>query len=716
MSTAPNPGRLNQSVNRITTLAKRRIHYDWRFTEVDYTDTFQSIFREAFSVCGLVAVFNRNSEISQVLGAVSLAGLRHRGPDGHGSQYGERYYLGHTRLSIQDVSDASRQPFVSNNGRYSIIFNGEIYNFHELRKDLESMGRSFRTRSDTEVLLEGFDYWGPMIAEKLRGMFAFVIYDNDTGVVHFSRDRFGEKPLFICLDENSLYLSSDVRTMINLKGDEQKLNINEVDRFLHYGFLTGNGTLIKDVNKVSPGKWYRFDTSEWRLENDDYFWKSLNERLSKNKFTKRDSTKASRSRAGRIESQLRELVRITTRSDLPVTVALSGGIDSGALLALAKEAQIPNLMAIAVGYPGGPVNDERAEARALANSLGVKFCDSEITANAYVADFSWLVNALDEPVSDISAYAQLQLSILAKTLGFKTVITGNGADEIFHGYQWVRDVGIIDASRLIQCLRRALRVLDPHGILDTLTSKYFRRFYESRRVRLPKVLRLTALGALAVTDNRTPLEQPFMWCARSEFSSVFEIKKLIYSDRLKSLPRDNPFDLPSLDLSHVRRGPHRTGLVLLFSWLFGNINPLADKIYMSQGVEARSPYLDHKLFETLFLDPNWAAEASKGHKTVLRQALQNVLPAELLNRPKKGFTPPVGEWITGVINSYSHLLIDGHLAADDIIQREAVMSLLAKADDDWRLQQFLYRLIYLEVWVATVMKGVSPINLHVPEA
>ncbi|MFL5539236.1 MAG: asparagine synthase (glutamine-hydrolyzing), partial [Longimicrobiaceae bacterium] len=351
--------------------------------------------------------------------------LRHRGPDDAGRCAAGGVLLGHRRLSILDLSSAGHQPMASPDGRLSLTFNGEIYNYLELRAELAAGGRAFHTGTDTEVLLAAYQAWGPPCLYRLRGMFAFALWDHAAGRLFLARDRLGEKPLYWWRDGERFAFASELRALLELLPARPALLPDAVDQFLHYQYVLEPATLLEGVHRLPAGHLLELGADRWEADPEPWW--------AVERIPPLDGDPVAL-----LGEAVEEAVALTLRSDAPVGVALSGGVDSGLIAAIAARKR-GGLSAFTVGYPGTRAFDERAQARELAERLGIPWADAELATDEFAAFFPALVAAQDEPVADVAAYGHYAVARLAAAHGVKVLLTGIGGDELFFGYGWVRE-------------------------------------------------------------------------------------------------------------------------------------------------------------------------------------------------------------------------------------------------------------------------------------
>jgi asparagine synthase (glutamine-hydrolysing) len=621
----------------------------------------------------------------------ALARLQHRGPDDEGLCRSQGLLLGHRRLSILDLSSAGHQPMQTPDGRFVCSLNGEIYNYLELRNELSTHGRRFTTGTDTEVLLAAFAEWGAGALQRLRGQFAFAMWDRETSRLWLARDRVGEKPLYYWRDDQRFVFASEIKALLELTPSRPALSADSLNIYLHYQFVVEPHTPLEGVSKLPAAHVLEIGSDCWTATPRRY-WD-----LASVPAMHGDPVE-------RLRGALESAVDLTLRSDAPVGLALSGGLDSGVVAALASRRR-RNLAAFTVGYPGQRDFDERAQARELAAWLKIPWHSAELRTEDFVAIFPELVARLDEPIADVASYGHFAVSRLAREHGVKVLLTGIGGDELFFGYGWVREA--LRLSRLKRTLaaspsawtRRRAAIL--RALLERTPA-----FNIIANRRLPArwrgfVDRLFDAGKIDLErpDEWVFYQLDYHWTPAAAFSDA------VYADTFKrrlsprgayDLMRGLGGDHPNLEVSICR--------LLFDSWLVSNCLDLGDRLSMASSVETRVPLLDAALIETVV--GFWRAgrsEEALGHKTWLRAIARDLLPPDVIDRPKRGFITPTAEWITAVNARYQPQLEDGALVAAGVLDADRLRRWLRHTPDGIHRQFFQYKLTLLETWCRMVL-------------
>lgn len=652
-------------------------------------------------MCGIVGRAYKGAATRKPLSEEILNKLAHRGPDGLGVYTSDYVQFGHVRLSIIDLTDAGRQPMACHDGRYVVTYNGEIYNYLELRAELEALGEHFFTHSDTEVLLVAYKMWGRDCVKRFRGMFAFAIWDNTDKTIFFARDRCGEKPLFYHRDDECITFASELKALVPMLKTKPDLDPAVVDMYLHYQYVPEPFTLLKGVHKLPAAHTLIISADSWQSTPQRY-WSVEDIVDSEPVPTDTQGILAS------IRDGLEDAVKMTLRSDVPVAVALSGGIDSGAIAALAQKHYPEPMHAFCVGYPGRPPYDERHQARALAESLGMIVHEVELPVQSFVDFFPELVGIMDEPIADAAAFGHYSVPKAAADHGIKVLLSGIGGDEIFWGYPWVTQMAVTNQMLASKPSLSALVAWAAAPVVQTFLNK------ASHSPRFPSLVRRWAGILFDLANTAGPQGQFAFYRAVQDFRDAFRIKSEIYGSAMQALDSPNPFRPTDIGQRGYDEIPAAVIRMLFDTWLASNCLSLADRVSMGVGVESRLPFLDVRLIERVMALRAATPDHHLGQKAWLRAALKGVLPDDVLARPKAGFQPPVREWLTGVCLKYCHVLKYGTLVDQGIVNKSKINETIQRLpNQSWPELFFLYKLILLECWYQAIVAGISVKELQV---
>lgn len=642
-------------------------------------------------MCGIVGRVFRCAGPRPGLSEHELAPIAHRGPDGSGIFTNEHIQFGHTRLAIIDLTEAGHQPMSSHDGRYVVTYNGEIYNHVELRAELEALGERFRTHSDTEVLIAAYSHWGRDCVKRFRGMFAFALWDDADKMLFLARDRCGEKPLFYYRDDDRFTFASELKALVPLLDMRPPLDPAAVDMYLHYQYVPEPFTLLAGVSKLPAAHTLVLSEQDWCAEPQRY-WSV--EDIDDSEPMPSDMQGV----LGCIRDRLEDAVTMTLRADVPVAVALSGGIDSGAIAALAQRHYPEPMHAFCVGYPGRPPYDERHQARALAESLGMIVHEVELPVERFVDFFPELVRIMDEPIADPAAFGHYSVPRAAAEQGIKVLLSGIGGDEIFWGYSWVAQTAMTNQLLSRNPPLRALSRWANSPRMQQVLAKLGQHPW------VPDPVKNWAGILREIGDTLTPATQLRFYTGEFNFRDTFRLKPAVYGRAMHSVRADNPFRPAEIGLRTHDKIPAAVIRMLFDTWLVSNCLTLGDRVSMGVGVESRLPFLDVRLIERVMALRAARPDHGLGQKAWLRAALKGVLPEEVLARPKAGFQPPVNEWLAGVIATYGDVLRGGELVAEGILDAGKVNEALTKtAFQGWPGLFFVYKLVLLEMWYRKVV-------------
>lgn len=646
-------------------------------------------------MCGILGRIHQQAQTAwPELSAEILATLAHRGPDSTGVLSDTHIQFGHTRLSIIDLTSAGHQPMTYAHGRYTVTYNGEIYNYLELRATLEALGESFTSHSDTEVLLAAYKVWGEACVQHFVGPFAFVIWDKDTQQAFLARDRCGEKPLFYSFDQTTLVFASELKGLIPLLDEKPALNPSAVDMYLHYQYVPEPLTLLQGVHKLAAGHTLTLSIEHWQAKPKQYW--TVERAAEQAEPVAANMPKAEILSA--IRDGVEDAVKLTLRADVPVGIALSGGIDSGAIAALAQKNYPEPMHAFCVGYPGRPHYDERQQARTLAESLGMIVHEVELPVDSFVEFFPTLVRVMDEPIADPAAFGHYSVPRAAADQGIKVLLSGVGGDELFWGYPYV--------TQAVQLNQLALKQPFLPWLATWLTASNVQVFL-TKLAHYPYVhpsVKRWADTLQKLSDPNQAKEQLFYYLLHPEFAGAYAFKKKLYGPAMQSLTDDNAFLPTAIGKRASEQVPAAVVRLLFEMWLTSNCLSLGDRVSMGVGVETRMPFLDARLISLVMELRAQYPDHNLGQKVWLRQAMQGVLPPEVLARPKAGFQPPVQEWLAGVVKRYAEALVGGQLQQAGILAPAAIDYVCVELATQGYTGLFLaYKLVLLELWYQQVV-------------
>ncbi len=613
-------------------------------------------------MCGVGGYVGTGSE--QLLDEMTKL-LAHRGPDAGGTWVGHGVGLAATRLAILDLSPAGNQPMGDASRGAHVVFNGEIYNFEELRSELTSAGYVFHSRSDTEVLLHGYRHWGKSLLPRLRGMFAFAIWDEQSRQLLLARDRIGIKPLFYVELPDGLVFASEIKALFAHPGVAVEMDPSAVDAYVALGHVPKPATIFRGVQALRPGQWLGWRAG--RVEMGSYWAADCRQPVlegSEEELTEE------------LDARLNDAIRSHLVADVPVGAFLSGGVDSSLVAAIARRHMDVPISTFTIGFTGG--GDERTYAREVAAHIGSEHHE-RLAEPALEAQLPRLIWHLDEPLFDNSVLPTHLVSQLARER-VKVVLTGDGGDEPFFGYDWTRWALTLPSLPLPGWSPGwgwAYRT----GPLGRMQRLYFdvSHHAEDRYLR-----RMTASLAFR------------RWLYTPEYGE--RIERDVVDDlraRLDSAPVSDPRDA----FVHAD----------LTGFLPDDILFKVDRMSMAHGLEVRVPLLDHRLLEwVLRLPVDLRFRGGRG-KYLLRRVAARYLPAAIVKPRKQGFTVPVGRWLYGELGDLVRAMFSSkEFAARGIIRPDRALQLLdMHRSGQYELGHRIWSLVVLETWCRIRLDGQS---------
>lgn len=596
-------------------------------------------------MCGILGSINAYERINSIKFLDILNKFKHRGPDQYGTKlFCNNLIIGHNRLSIQDLSENGKQPMASKSKRYHIVFNGEIYNANSLaQRYLKHYTRQSST--DTEIILALLETYNDvkLVLRMLEGMFAFAIYDEFTNRLHLARDPFGEKPLFYSHDAKNLqfHFSSSIHAVSELtkqRNYDQKAIID----YLSYGYIRDNKTVYTGIKELQPGHLLDINLSNYESKIQRFFELKYDEPIASGVL--RSDLKE------HLHQTLRTVIKETLVADVEVGTFLSGGIDSSLVTALVAR-ENPNVKTFSVGFEEKAF-DESEYARQVANTLGVPHV--AITANARncLEILKNIPYAFEQPFADSSQVPTMLVSSIAKE-HVSVCLTGDGADELFFGYDRYRQMAELEK------LRRMVPSLFIPLVNKLIRSQFFTSMYSNRQI-FERTLTKSLMYKIANTLEENDAEKRYYL----SLSRTMEYRP----EKLSKL--QNP-DLRLLDL---------------LGYLPSDILVKVDRAAMFYSLETRAPFLNPKIAEIAFSKQHNNMINSKYKKDILKDILSDYIPRKLFERKKAGFSMPIGQWIRGpwreyvtdVMNTKSE--IDNYVS--EIKQREVLENILKGNDND----------------------------------
>lgn len=554
-------------------------------------------------MCGIAGIlyFKEDQVTTRTKTEKVLQLLKHRGPDNQGSVHLGPLHLFHSRLSIVDTSEASNQPFLNAEGTQALVFNGEIYNYRSLQKELTGL----KTDGDVEVLFRLLQQKGIAALNMLNGFFAFAYYDQETGSLLLARDRFGVKPLYYYSDETQLIFASELKPLLELAGP-QALDQDQLYSYFRLNYCAGEKSIFKNVYRLPPGHSLSVRNGKTSVSN----WYQV----------KKEELPATTDKKEELRTLLDDAVRLRLQADVPVGTFLSGGVDSSIISALAKRHK-PDLETFSIGFSDEHYFDETEFSELVARHIGSRHHVIKLKEDDFLEHLSAFLNSIDEPFADSSAFNFYMLSMYTRR-HVKVALSGDGADELFKGYNKHKALNMT-RNAFVSGTTALLSHLLPAGNSSrngTWQNKMrqFRKFGELAG--LPQHQQQQFLASVTSDPEcRNLLRQAV---SDDYFQSLFQSKGVFTRVALKD----------SFDMQTV---------------LCDDMLVKADRFSMRHGVEIRNPFLDYRVVELAMNLPESEKISSRGQKLILREAFAGLLPEAIFTRSKKGFELPLQKWLTG---------------------------------------------------------------------
>ena len=568
-------------------------------------------------MCGIAGYITINKSIKTEQLCKATSTIKHRGPDAEGFYFSpdDNVGLAHRRLSILDLSESANQPMISSDDRYVIVFNGEVYNFKELKSNLKDKGASLKTTSDTEVLLQLFAQEGVDSFRKLNGMFAFAIYDKESKMLTLCRDHAGIKPLFIYYNQSEIIFSSELKVINAIKGKDLTLNKKSIPLFLHLGFIPHPFTIYKEVSKFPAAHYLQIDCTQNNFnditKNFFPFW-SLEDQLAPQTFKYEGEARQILSDL-LIDSVEKQLV-----SDVPIGTFLSGGVDSSLVTAIAAKRHTKKISSFSIAIDDGKYNESKY-ASLVAKNLGTDHHVFDVKEKEVMELINDFLPAYDEPFADSSALPTMMVSKMARK-HVTVALSGDGGDELFMGYgayNWAKTLN----KKWIPFVKEPL-----HALSEFMSGKYKRA------------------GNLFAFDDKENLK-----------SHIFSQEQYFFSENeLSDVLVDSGFDFKNQNYSHSQKRqlyPQEEQAIWDFKYyLPDDLLVKVDRASMQHSLEIRVPLLDYRIIEFAFnLDSDLKIKGSQ-MKYLLKEVLYEYLPKEIFERPKWGFSIPLKKWLKADLN------------------------------------------------------------------
>jgi len=639
-------------------------------------------------MCGITGKINRNPSrpVDPDLIARMKRCIRHRGPDEDGVYLEAPAGLGFQRLAIIDIS-TGHQPMTNEDGSIVVVFNGEIYNFQELREELIAHGHVFKTHSDTETIVHGYEQWGTDVCERLRGVFAFCIYDRPRRRVMLARDRVGKKPLYYAIikrgrDEEALLFGSELKSFLADPDFSREVDPVAINHYLTYQYVPQPYSIFKEARKLPPAHWLLYENGNTTMSA---YWDL--EYLPKLDISEEEAIEGTM-------AYLDEATRIRLVSEVPLGCFLSGGIDSSLVAAMMRRHITGELRTFSIGFREEKFN-ELPYARQVADILGTRHEEFVVEPHALdiLGKIAW---HFDEPFADSSALPTWYLSEMTRR-HVTVALNGDGGDESFAGYERYR---LIPRWEQYGRIPRAVRRLIQAGLGAAsgvgIGGNQVRRAAHLNRLTLESADRqyVHFLTYFTTYHKRQLYTDDFMKTLAGEELESENLTAWIAEE----------FDMPSPVDRRMKMD--------ILTYLPGALLPKVDRMTMANSLEGRSPFLDHHLMEYAATLPAEIKLKNSQLKWILKQLGLKFFSEEFLNRPKQGFGVPLGEWFRGELREFTREMLLGDSAmARGWFNRTYIETLLNEHDQQRQAHEYrIWALLMLEVWARSFVDRQNPLD------
>lgn len=610
-------------------------------------------------ICGIVA-FDKEQKIPYELIEEMNHQIEHRGPDDQGYYIKSNIALGHRRLSIIDI-EGGHQPITNEDGSVWIVFNGEIFNHKQLRLELEKKGHKFHTLSDTETIVHAYEEYGKACPEKLRGMFAFAIWDERQHSLLLARDRLGKKPLYYYQGREFLVFASEIKSLLAHPSVKAEIDLVALDYYLSLRYVPGPLTMFKNIFKLQPGHMLIYDEKGIKIEK--YWELDFHER----------APRALEEEVEEFYLLLKDCVRMRLMSEVPLGVFLSGGLDSSSIVALMSELGVAKIKTFSIGYQGENEINELKYAQIVARHFNTEHYEFQLNPKNFGDFIGDLVWYMDEPVADTACIPLYFISQLAHKY-VTVVLSGEGADELLAGYSIYQRMQIIEKI---------------HKFCYPFTAILHKLY--NKLLPLSKITKALKLANL-------PFETRYRGVSNALDDDLKHNIYLSHSLNAKT-------DIGNLFATYYQKTKDTSLLnQMLFVdtkiWLPDDLLIKADKMTMANSQELRTPFLDHKLMEYAAGLPRSLKLQGKTGKFLLKKAMAGKLPTEIINRPKQGFPTPIKRWFANELGEQTYATL---LAPNSHVRRyfnmDKISSLLNEHKSGYiDRKEELFTLLVFEHW------------------
>ena len=614
-------------------------------------------------MCGIAGIVNRASapvaadQIEDMTRAMT-----HRGPDAEGYFRRNNVALGHRRLKIIDL-EGGIQPLFNEDHSIVVVYNGEIFNFQDVKVDLEAKGHVFRTHSDTEVIVHAYEEYGDQCPTFFRGMFAFAVYDIKRNRLLIARDRLGIKPLYFHLNEHQMLFASEIKPILRLLAARPTVDEGLIDFYMSLGYVPGERTLFNGINRLLPGHILVFENNQHVVSR---YWDIAELPMLEISFEEAKD---------RFEQLLFESVRLRLMSEVPLGAFLSGGLDSSTIVACMSQMMAEPVKTFSVGYSDDPASSELEYARIVAKAFKTEHHEFILESGDFFDSLDLLLEHMEEPVVESAAVALYQLSKLARE-HVTVILSGEGGDEILAGYPLYKIMPKVDKlNAFVGLLPASLhQFIGRHAMASEKSAKYW--------------------------DWAGQANSQRYWGISNDVTSTIKNRMYRPTFSVHVGDRVGSYFQGVFGAIHDATDLRRMTYVDLKTWLPDDLLLKADKMTMACSLELRVPMLDHHLLEFCTALPDSFRRNGNEGKYLLKKAMEKYLPNEIIYRPKKGFPVPIAVWFRGpLFEKVREVLLDTRTLSRGYFQPSYISHVLEQHKSGREdLSRRIFSLLALELW------------------
>ena len=613
-------------------------------------------------MCGIAGIYRYKNQQHVLAAEIEkmISVINYRGPDGEGIYTHGELGLGHKRLTIIDTSERSNQPMLSSNQQQVLCYNGEVYNYLEIAESLQESGVEFKTSSDTEVVLESLNQDVHQALNNFNGMYAFAYWNNESKEFILARDRVGIKPLFYKITDEGIIFGSEIKSLLTIENDNSQVNQELIDSYMSLGYCPGNETLFKGIKKLPPGHY--LSIKQGCLAISSYWDIDFN----------READRGEDYYIKKTQDLFEDAVKLQLRSDVPLGVFLSGGVDSSAVVAMMSKLGVQDIKTFSVAWDYGKDFDETQYARRIAKQFNTDHTEYFMSAEDFKNFLPDYIRHMDEPVTEAAA---ISLYYLAKKTKEKVtvVLSGEGADEVFGGYSIYKFMDMVSQYKKVPKLLR--NGLNP--IIKALSNK-LGKYADLSELKLEE-----SYAGVSFYDERLKkhLYQDSFIDTANSYSSFGLLQQ--YYQKVSS--QDDQAKMQYLDLK---------------TWLVDDLLVKADRMSMAASLELRVPFLDHRFLEFSAQIPLRYRNKSFISKYLLKKSMEPYLDKDILYRKKQGFPTPLAVMFQGELKEYVSNIIDSEIAhSRGYFNPKIVKELIGEhANGTQDNHKVLWQLLVLELW------------------